>query len=115
MNESDEHKIDSSGASILEGTLRLSDRIPWVVTVEVEWLQKGILIVPPGLSEYMAGTNTVHILYDLIDEVLPYEEDSRVIEGVNDFYTAKAITAGGKVCLQLRGLEPTRLLVCPAW
>lgn len=115
MNESDEHRADSSRVSVLDGALKLSDKIPWTVTIEAEWLEKGILIVPPGLSEYMAGTNTVHILYDEVDEVLPYEEDSGAIEGFNNFYSAKAIAEGEKICLQLRELEPTRLLLCRSW
>jgi len=110
--------LEKEGAdevSVLEGALGLSSKVPWPVTIKAKWLVGGTLIVARRLADYMAGTNTVHILYDGIDEVLPYEESDRVIEGVNDFYCAKAIAEGDKVHVQLQGLEPTRLSLYASW
>ena len=115
MNESDEHRADETDVSVLDAALKLSDKIPWTVTIRAQWLEKGILIVPPALAEYMEGTNTVHILYDEIDEVLPYEEKEGAIEGLNNFYSEKVIAESERICLQLRSLEPTRLLICRSW
>jgi hypothetical protein len=115
VNESDEHKKSSAGVSVLDQTLKLSDKIPWTVTVRGQWIEKGILIIPPRLAEYLKGTNTTHIIYDDVDEVLPYEEENSCIEGFGDFYCAKDIAEGEKICLQLRGLEPTCLFVCRSW
>lgn len=101
--------------SVLEGALGLSAKVPWPVTIRAEWLAKGVLIIPPRLSDYMAGTNTLHILYDQVDEILPYEESDRLIEGFNNFYHAKAIAEGDKVYLQLQAVGPTRLSVYSSW
>lgn len=115
VNESGEHRAGEAGVSVLDEALKLSDKIPWTVTVRGQWLEQGILIIPPALAEYMEGTNTVHIIYDEVDEVLPYEQENSCIEGFGDFYSAKAIAEGEKICLQLRDLEPTRLLACRSW
>ena len=83
----------------------------WTVTIPAKWIENGVIIVPRELATYMQGTNTVHILYDQRDEVLPYEEKDRLIEGLNDFYSMKAIDEGDKIYLQLQGLETTRLFI----
>lgn len=101
--------------SVLEGALGLSAKVPWPVTIQAEWIEKGILIIPIRLSDYMAGTNTVHILYDQVNETLPYEENQRLIERFNNFYTVKAIAEGDKVYLQLQALEPTLLCAYSSW
>ena len=87
----------------------------WTVTIKTEWLERGILIVPRRLGSHMEGTNTVHILYDRVDEVLPYEENDRLIEGFNRFYSAKAIAEGDRVHLRLQAIEPTKLFVSSRW
>jgi hypothetical protein len=101
--------------SVLEGALGLSAKVPWPVTIKEEWFAGGVLVVPRRLANYMAGTYLVHILYDGVDEVLPYEEGGRVIRGINDFYSAKAIAEGDKVYLQLQALQPTRLSLYSSW
>jgi len=87
----------------------LADKVPCCVTVGADWVEKSILTIPPQLANRMAGTNTVHLLYDEIDEILVYEESKRQIEGLDGFYSCKAVAQGDKVYLQLRGIEPTRI------
>ena len=95
--------------------LKLSEKIPCVVTIKSEWIEKGVLAVPPRLSNYMAGTNTVHILYEGVDVVLPYEEKNRRIEGLDDFYFKNVLAEGDRVYVQVKTLHPTRLLLSPCW
>ncbi len=87
----------------------------WTITVQEEWLEKGIFIVPRKLGENMVSTNEVYVLYDQIEEILPYKENKRVIEKFHKFYSVKAIADGDKVHLQLQGLEPTKLFVSSRW
>jgi hypothetical protein len=88
-------------------------RIPagptWAVTLKGDWLRNDVLIVPPELAGRMVGTNTVHVLYDDIDEVLPYEQTERLIEGVGGYYTAKKLFGGDEIRIELQSLNPTRL------
>ena len=92
-----------------------TDKRESTVTIKAEWLEECILIVPRKLSRYMEETNTVHILYDQVDEVLPYEENDRRIEGLNTFYSVKAIAEGDRVHLRLQALEPTQLFIHSSW
>ena len=87
----------------------------WTVTIKPEWLEKGVILVPRGLSNYMEGTNTVHILYDQLDNILPYKEEERLIEEIGNFYYAKAIAEYDKVTLLLQSLDPTELFVSSRW
>lgn len=87
----------------------------WTVTIQTGWMEKGILIIPRRSAIYMQGTNTVHILYDQIDEVLPYEESDRLIEGLSNFYSKKAIAEFDQVHIHLQALEPTRLFIHSSW
>ena len=90
-------------------------KINWTVTIQAEWIEKGILIVPGELATYMKGTNTVHILYDQLDDVLTYEENNRLIEGLKNFYSIKAVAEFDKVHLRLEGVEPIRLFIAATW
>jgi len=93
----------------------INEKREWTVTIKAEWLEKDILLVPRKLATYMHGTNTIHILYDQIDEVLPYEENDRLIEGLSNFYSKKAIAEFDQVHIYLQALEPTRLFVYSSW
>ncbi len=90
-------------------------KIQSTITIIQEWLTDGALGVPRRFSSYMEGTNTVHILYDQLDEVLPYDEGDRFIKGLDEFYSKKAIAAFDKVHLQLESLKPTRLFIHSSW
>lgn len=111
MDESAELTDCSLKDSVSDQRLGYGAIIPWPVTVTTDWLEKGVLIIPQELSKYMTETNTIHILYDQVDEILPYEENQRIIEGLNNFYSAKAVSGGDIVYLQLRAIEPIRLFV----
>jgi len=120
LSENKEYKVkfghpEHRGDAIYVSGLGEPEKIQSTVTIRQEWLADGVLKVPKRLSSYMEGTNTVHILYDQVDEVLPYEETVRRIEGLHKFYSAKAIADGDKVHLQLQELEPTRLFLSSRW
>jgi DNA-directed RNA polymerase delta subunit len=87
----------------------------WAVTIKPEWLEKDILIVPRKLSAYLEKTNTVHILYDQVDELLPYNNNDRRIKGLDKFYSKKAIAEWDRVHLQLQALEPAKLFISSRW
>jgi hypothetical protein len=91
------------------------EKIQSTVTIKEDWVTKGIIILPKRLSDYMKGTNTVHIIYDQVDEVLPYEEKDKQIEELNNFYSIKAVAEFDKVYLRLEGLKPTRLFIASTW
>jgi len=95
--------------------LGLGSQVPWPVILREEWLVRGLLRLPRGLCRYLAGTNTVHIIYDGIDDLLPYEEQTGFVEGVTDFYRAKAVAVGDTVYLQLRTVAPTYLYTFCSW
>ena len=90
-------------------------KIPWTITVRPEWLEKDILIVPRKLSEYLGKTNAIHILYDQVDELLPYNDNNRLIKGLGNFYSTKAVAEWDKVHLQLKSLEPAKLFISSRW
>ena len=91
------------------------EKIQSTITIRQEWLADGVLRVPKRISSYMKGTNTVHILYDQLDEVLPYDEGDRFINGLDKYYSEKAIAEFDKVHLQLESLKPTRLFIHSSW
>ena len=94
----------------------LEEKVQSTVTIREDWVEKGVLVVPKKISNYMEGTNTVHIIYDQIEEVLPYEENDRLISGgLENFYSAKAVAEFDKVHLRLESLEPTRLFISSTW
>jgi DNA-directed RNA polymerase delta subunit len=94
----------------------LEEKVQSTVTISEDWVEKGVLVVPKKISNYMEGTNTVHIIYDQIEEVLPYEENDRLISGgLENFYSAKAVAEFDKVTLRLESLEPTRLFISSTW
>ncbi len=96
----------------LRRPLRLFEKVPYSLPVRKEWLETGIFEVPETLSKYMTGTNTVRVTYDDIDLILPYYEDTGIVEGVHDFYRDKYLAEGDSFYVGLRGLEPTQLLLC---
>ncbi len=85
------------------------------VTIREDWIDKGIIIVPKRISNYMEGNNTVHIIYDQVDEIMPYSDNDGRIEGLKDFYSAKAIAEFDRVHLKLEGLAPARLSITATW
>jgi DNA-directed RNA polymerase delta subunit len=87
----------------------------WTITIRPEWLEKYILIVPRKLSAYLGKTNTIHILYDQIDELLPYNNNNRLIKGLDKFYSAKAVAERDKVDIRLQSLEPSKLFISSRW
>ncbi len=115
MNEDNRQTEGSSQLAVSERPLKLSAKVPWPVTIKFEWLEKGIIVIPLRLSNHMAGTNTVHICYDHLDEVLPYDENERIVNGLSNFYFAKAVAEDDTVHLQLRALEPTRIFAYSSW
>ena len=98
-----------SRRSVEEPQTRAPSGPTWQVILKGEWLSKDILIVPPELAGRMVGTNTVHILYDDIDELLPYEQTERLIEGIGRYYAGKHLFGGDRIIIELQSLEPTRL------
>lgn len=120
LSENREYKVkfghpERRGDPICVSTPDEPKKIQSTVTIKQEWLADGVLKVPKRLSSYMEGTNTVHILYDQVEETLPYEENDRFIEGVGDFYSKKAIAEFDKVHLRLESIKPTRLFVYSSW
>ncbi|MFA7627345.1 MAG: hypothetical protein WCZ17_09905, partial [Candidatus Kapaibacterium sp.] len=90
-------------------------KVQSTVTIREDWIDKGIIIVPKRISNYMEGTNTIHIIYDQVDKVLPYWGNEGRIEGLEDFYSVKNVAEFDKVYLRLEGLEPTRLFITATW
>lgn len=120
LSEHKEYKVEFGhperrGDPICVSTPDEPKKIQSTVTIKQEWLADGVLKVPKKLSSYMEGTNTVHILYDQVEETLPYEENDRLIEGVGDFYSKKAIAEFDKVHLRLESIKPTRLFIHSSW
>jgi len=122
LSENKKCKIEFGRPEQRGGTIKVyvsaptpSEKRQWTVTIDAQWLEEGVLIVPRKLANYMEGTNALHILYDQVDEVLPYEENDRMIEGFNTFYSVKAIAEGDEVHLRIQGLEPTKLFVSSRW
>jgi hypothetical protein len=95
--------------------LKLSQKVPLSVKVEEQWIDKGILILPRRFQSFLTATNTIHVVYDDIDELLPYDENTATIEGVAGFYQGKAIIPGDRVHIQLRAIDPTYLLLDRSW
>ena len=95
--------------------LKLSQKVPLSVKVEDQWHRKGILILPRRFQSFLTGTNTVHVVYDDTDELLPYDENAARIEGVGTFYQRKAIIPGDHIHIQLRAIDPTYLLLDRSW
>jgi DNA-directed RNA polymerase delta subunit len=85
------------------------------VTIKPEWIEKDILIVPRKLSEYLGKTNTIHIFYDQFDELLSYNANNRLITGLGNFYSTKAIAEWDIVRLWLQSLEPAKLFISSRW
>lgn len=95
--------------------LKLHEKVPYTVTIRKEWLEGGLFEVPMPISKYMTETNTVRVMYDNIDLVLPYYQDTRIVEGVHGFYCDKCLAEGDSFYVGLRELEPTQLLLCPGF
>jgi len=95
--------------------LKLSQKVPLAVQTTEDWLRRGILILPPRLRSFLVGTNTIHVIYDDIDELLPYDESTATIESVADFYQRKAISPGDRIHVQLRAIDPTYLFLARSW
>ena len=95
--------------------LKLSQKVPLSVRIEDEWLEKGILVLPPRFQSFLTATNTIHIVYDDVDELLPYDENTATVEGVGSFYQRKAIIPGDRIHIQLRAIDPTHLLLARSW
>ncbi len=95
----------------LDDRIALADIVPVSVTIRPQWLKDGTLFLPEDIAKYMKRTNTVHFIYEGLDELLPYEEDQQMVEGLNDFYNFHQIRPGSKIVLQLRTIEPTRILL----
>ncbi len=106
---------DQNYPALPKRQLKLSQKVPLSLKVEDPWPQKGILILPPRFRSFLSGTNTIHILYDDIDELLPYDESTAAIEGLAGFYQRKAVIAGDRVHIQLRAIDPTYLLLARSW
>jgi len=120
LSENKEYKVrfghpEHRGGPICVSAPDEAEKIQSTVTIRQEWLAAGLLKVPKRLSSYMKGTNTVHVLYDQIEEELPYEEGDRFIEELHEFYSKKAIDAFDRVQLQLESLGPTRLFIHSSW
>ena len=95
--------------------LKLSQKVPLSVKVEEQWIEKGILILPRRFQSFLTATNTIHVVYDDMDELLPYDENAATIEGVGNFYQRKAIIPGDRIHIQLRAIDPTYLLLDRSW
>ena len=95
--------------------LRLSEKVPLALKIEKEWLERGIFILPPRFRSFLTGTNTIHILYDDIDDLLPYNETTAIVEGVGRFYQRNAVLPGDRIHLQLRSIDPTYLRLTRSW
>ena len=93
----------------------IEEKVQSAVTIREEWVEKGVLVLPKKISNYMEGTNTVHIIYDQVDETLPYDETERLIDGLRNFYSVKAVAEFDRVHLRLEGLDPTRLFIFSTW
>jgi len=100
---------------VYASTSSISEKKQWTVTIKAEWLEKGVLVVPRNLSNYIEGTNNIHILFDQVEEILPYQENDRLIERFDKFYSAKAIAEGDIVILQLQSQKPVTLFVSSRW
>jgi len=87
----------------------------WTITIRPEWLEKGVLLVPAKLSTCIRKTNAIHILYDHVDELLPYNDNNRLIKGLDKFYSTKAIAEWDRVHLRLQSLEPAKLFISCRW
>jgi len=115
------HHVDDSGKKwyLRESTrtdvVNVSEKRRWTVTIKPEWLEEGLLKVPRELSNYVGKTGTVHVLYDQVEELLPYSHNNRLINGLVNYYTKKAIAEWDKVHLFLRAIEPTSLFVSCRW
>jgi hypothetical protein len=95
--------------------LNYSTIVPWSVTIAAEWIEKGIIVLPRGLTKYLEGTNTLHTLYEETDDVLPYYEDTRIVEGMDYYYNLNEIRAGDTIHLQLKSLNPTKIKCYLGW
>jgi hypothetical protein len=71
--------------------------------------------VPPRFRGFLTGTNTVHIVYDDVDELLPYDEVTGRVDGIGGFYRVKGIAAGDRIHIQLKAIDPTYLRLTRSW
>jgi hypothetical protein len=93
----------------------VTQKVPLAVQVPQEWLAKGILVLPPRFRNSLTQTNTTHVTYDDVDELLAYDAGSGTIEGVQGFYKAKGVKAGDKIHVQLRAIDPNYLRLTRSW
>ena len=115
-NTAEMGNFDRPGEGVSQGhvasqPLQLCQKMPIPLIIKSDWLKRGIISVPPRFANFLAGTNTIHLLYDDVDDLLPYEQTSGEIEGADIFYSAKGVSAGDKIYLQLQSIDPTRLLI----
>jgi len=120
LSENKEYKVrfwhpEQRGDPICVSVPDEPEKIQSTVTIREEWLADGVLKVPKRLSTYMKGTNAVHILYDQVEEELPYDDGDRFIRGLHEFYSKKVIDVFDRVQLQLESLGPTRLFIHSSW
>jgi DNA-directed RNA polymerase delta subunit len=92
-----------------------SEKRHWTVTIKPEWLEEGVLEVPLGLSTHIGNTDTIHVIYDTSDEILPYDHNNRLIKGLANYFTKKAIAEWDKVHLLLQDIGPVKLFLNCRW
>lgn len=98
-----------------EGVKKTSEKRDWTISISRECLEACELKIPRTLSTQIGETNIVHVLYDQSDEILPYDQNGRLIKGLANYYTKKAIAEGDKVHLFLKDIEPIRLFISCRW
>ena len=82
--------VISSRFSIMAVTkdqLKITEKIPLRVTVEEHWIEKGIFILPPRIASFLVNINKIHLLYEENEDLLPYEQEERMIENIDRLYS----------------------------
>jgi len=95
--------------------VNIPEKRHWTVTISPEWLEEGVLKLPRELSTQIGHTDTIHVLYDKIDDVLPYDHTNRLIKELDNYFTTKAIAEWDKVHLRLENTDPVKLFLSCRW
>jgi len=122
LSQNKKHEVEFVSPELRGGPIEVCIPVPalpekrhWTVTIRPEWLEKGVLLVPQKLSNCIKKRDIMHVLYDQVDELLPYSHNDRLIKRLANYYTTKAIAECDKVHLRLQSLEPARLFLSCRW
>ena len=91
-------------------------RPEWRLTVQEDWLPKGVLRLPHQLASLLPPCETLSVRFDeKPGKPMEYESGMAELRGLAPFYQRKAIAAGDHVRLRLLADDPPTLFLSTRW